>query len=154
LTFMVLCPPSFLTIPLMDVEIGSEGFYPLWSVVALMNAVLYAIIGAPYVGLRKKREGQRRAKDTALGNTNKSGPPQKAGPIRQEKEEMEERLQKILRERGLLARHAELLILSGQVKVNGRVVRELGTKADARKTGLRRRGEPSNRRRGDACTFC
>ncbi len=57
LTFMVLCPPSFLTIPLMDVEIGSEGFYPLWSVVALMNAVLYAIIGAAYVGLRKKREG-------------------------------------------------------------------------------------------------
>jgi len=41
----------------MDVEIGSEGFYPLWSVVALMNAVLYAIIAAAYVGLRKKREG-------------------------------------------------------------------------------------------------
>src|SRR6266849_8014944 len=57
LIFMVLCPPSFLTIPLIDVEIGSEGFYPLWSVVALMNAVLYAIVGAAYVGLRKRREG-------------------------------------------------------------------------------------------------
>ncbi|MGB2899061.1 MAG: hypothetical protein WBB89_07340 [Candidatus Acidiferrum sp.] len=57
LMFMVLCPPSFLTIPLIDVEIGSEGFYPLWSIVALMNAVLYAVIGAAYVGLRKKREG-------------------------------------------------------------------------------------------------
>jgi hypothetical protein len=54
LIFMILCPPSFLTIPLIDVEIGSEGFYPVWAIVALMNAALYAVIGAAYVGLRKK----------------------------------------------------------------------------------------------------
>jgi len=57
LIFMILCPPSFLTIPLIDVEIGSEGFYPVWTIVALINAALYAVIGAAYVGLRRKREG-------------------------------------------------------------------------------------------------
>ncbi|SRR5216683_6763294 len=53
---MILCPPSFLTIPLIDVEIGSEGIYPLWTIVALINAALYAVIGAAYVGLRRKRD--------------------------------------------------------------------------------------------------
>src|SRR5580698_1358637 len=45
---------------------------------------------------------------------------------------MQERLQKIIGRAGIASRrHAEQLILSGQVRVNGRVVRELGTKADA-----------------------
>ncbi len=44
---------------------------------------------------------------------------------------MLERLQKIIAHAGIASRrHAEQLILSGQVLVNGRVVRELGTKAD------------------------
>ncbi len=44
---------------------------------------------------------------------------------------MQERLQKIIARAGIASRrHAEQLILSGQVRVNGRVVRELGTKAD------------------------
>lgn len=43
-----------------------------------------------------------------------------------------ERLQKIIAHAGIASRrHAEELILSGQVKVNGKVVRELGRKADA-----------------------
>ena len=54
---MILCPPSFLTIPLIDVEIGSEGFYPFWTIVALVNAALYAVIGPAYVALRRKRDG-------------------------------------------------------------------------------------------------
>lgn len=42
-----------------------------------------------------------------------------------------ERLQKIIAHAGITSRrHAELLIQSGQVRVNGRVVRELGSKAD------------------------
>ncbi len=42
-----------------------------------------------------------------------------------------ERLQKIIARAGIASRrHAEELIVSGQVKVNGEVVRELGTKAD------------------------
>src|SRR2546425_255981 len=49
---------------------------------------------------------------------------------------MQERLQKIIARAGIASRrHAEQLILSGQVRVNGRVVRELGTKADAARDG-------------------
>lgn len=44
---------------------------------------------------------------------------------------MQERLQKIIARAGIASRrHAEQLIVSGQVKVNGKLVRELGTKAD------------------------
>ena len=53
-TFMILCPPVLLTFPLLDVEIGTGGFYVLWMVVALLNAGLYLVIGAAYLGLRKK----------------------------------------------------------------------------------------------------
>ncbi len=45
---------------------------------------------------------------------------------------MQERLQKIIARAGIASRrHAEQLIVSGQVRVNGHVVTELGTKADA-----------------------
>jgi 23S rRNA pseudouridine2605 synthase len=44
---------------------------------------------------------------------------------------MQERLQKIIARAGIASRrHAEQLIVSGQVKVNGETVRELGSKAD------------------------
>jgi 23S rRNA pseudouridine2605 synthase len=44
---------------------------------------------------------------------------------------MQERLQKIIARAGIASRrHVEQLILSGQVRVNGKVVTELGTKAD------------------------
>lgn len=44
---------------------------------------------------------------------------------------MRERLQKIIARAGIASRrHAEQLILSGQVRVNGKTVTELGTKAD------------------------
>src|SRR5437899_7450476 len=43
----------------------------------------------------------------------------------------QERLQKIIARAGIASRrHAEQLIVSGQVRVNGEVVTELGTKAD------------------------
>src|SRR6185295_6589196 len=45
---------------------------------------------------------------------------------------MQERLQKIISRAGISSRrHAEQLILSGQVRVNGTTIRELGSKADA-----------------------
>jgi 23S rRNA pseudouridine2605 synthase len=54
---------------------------------------------------------------------------------------MEERLQKIIARAGIASRrHAELLITSGQVLVNGRVVRELGSKADASKDRIEAAG--------------
>src|SRR5277367_5215449 len=44
---------------------------------------------------------------------------------------MQERLQKIIARAGIASRrHAEQLIVSGQVRVNGKVVNELGSKAD------------------------
>lgn len=44
---------------------------------------------------------------------------------------MKERLQKILSHAGICSRRkAEELIQAGQVKVNGRVVKELGSEAD------------------------
>jgi len=47
---------------------------------------------------------------------------------------MQERLQKIISQAGVASRrHAEELILAGKVKVNGQVVKELGTKADLSK---------------------
>ena len=43
--FMILCPPSILSIPLIDVEPGSTDFAILWSVIGLVNSGLYAVIG-------------------------------------------------------------------------------------------------------------
>jgi hypothetical protein len=54
-TCMILCPPSWLMIPLIDVETGTGGFYVIWVVLALLNAGLYAVIGTAYVGIRRKR---------------------------------------------------------------------------------------------------
>jgi len=55
--FMILCPGSFLTVPLIDVETGTGGFYVIWTLVALIDAALYAVIGSGYVRMRKKHEG-------------------------------------------------------------------------------------------------
>ena len=47
---------------------------------------------------------------------------------------MEERLQKVLAKAGMASRrHSEELILNGKVKVNGKVITELGTKVNAAK---------------------
>jgi 23S rRNA pseudouridine2605 synthase len=55
---------------------------------------------------------------------------------------MQERLQKIIARAGIASRrHAEQLILSGQVRVNGRVVTELGTKADVAKDRIEAAGK-------------
>ena len=60
--FIVLCPASLLFAPLFAgffeaAAVGTSLFYVLWSFVGLINAVLYAFVGAAYVGLRKKTKG-------------------------------------------------------------------------------------------------
>ena len=64
---------------------------------------------------------------------------------------MLERLQKIIGRAGIASRrHAEQLILSGQVRVNGLVITELGTKADVEHDRIEAAGklvEPNNERR-------
>jgi 23S rRNA pseudouridine2605 synthase len=55
---------------------------------------------------------------------------------------MLERLQKIIARAGIASRrHAEQLILSGQVRVNGRVITELGSKADAKEDRIEATGK-------------
>jgi 23S rRNA pseudouridine2605 synthase len=57
-------------------------------------------------------------------------------------EYMLERLQKIIARAGIASRrHAEQLILSGQVRVNGRVITELGSKADAKEDRIEAAGK-------------
>jgi 23S rRNA pseudouridine2605 synthase len=58
---------------------------------------------------------------------------------------MSERLQKLIAAAGIASRrHAEELISSGQVTVNGKVVTELGTKADAERDHIKVRGKLIN----------
>src|ERR1700722_11563434 len=55
---------------------------------------------------------------------------------------MQERLQKIIARAGIASRrHAEQLILSGQVRVNGQVITELGSKADAKEDRIEAAGK-------------
>ena len=55
---------------------------------------------------------------------------------------MLERLQKIIARAGIASRrHAEQLIVSGQVRVNGRVITELGSKADAKEDRIEAAGK-------------
>ena len=58
-TFL-LCPAALLCAPLFATAFeaaaaGTSLFWVLWTLVALINAVLYTLIGAAYVGLRGKR---------------------------------------------------------------------------------------------------
>ncbi|RJX22906.1 MAG: rRNA pseudouridine synthase [Desulforudis sp.] len=54
-----------------------------------------------------------------------------------------ERLQKILARAGLASRrHSEEIILAGRVSVNGKIVRELGVKADPSRDDIRVDGKP------------
>ena len=48
---------------------------------------------------------------------------------------MEQRLQKVIADAGVASRRkAEELIVDGRVRVNGRTIRELGTKVDPEKS--------------------
>lgn len=61
---------------------------------------------------------------------------------------MEERLQKILAQAGIASRRkSEELIVAGRVKVNGKVVRELGVKVDPAKDAIEVNGKPIEKER-------
>jgi pseudouridine synthase len=58
--------------------------------------------------------------------------------VRAAESTMEERLQKLIARAGIASRrHAEQLILAGEVAVNGRVVKELGSRADPERDTVR-----------------
>jgi hypothetical protein len=54
---LLLCPGSLLFVTAIDIEPQTAGFALMWLIVGLINCAVYAVIGAAYVGLRKKREG-------------------------------------------------------------------------------------------------
>lgn len=58
---------------------------------------------------------------------------------------MEQRLQKLIAHAGIASRrHAEEMIKAGEVTVNGKVIQELGTKADPEKDHIKVRGKLIN----------
>jgi hypothetical protein len=50
----ILCPPALLSIPLIDVEVGTSGYRIMWAVFVFMNSALYAVIGSVIGKLRWK----------------------------------------------------------------------------------------------------
>ncbi|HKI00196.1 MAG TPA: hypothetical protein VJ999_13930 [Candidatus Sulfotelmatobacter sp.] len=56
ITFMIFCPPSLLSVPIIDAEVGSRGFYFVWGFIGLLNAALYAAVGAMIFGRRQKSD--------------------------------------------------------------------------------------------------
>jgi pseudouridine synthase len=64
---------------------------------------------------------------------------------------MQERLQKFISQAGVASRrHAEDLIVAGKVKVNGEIIKELGTKVDPATDKVEVNGPASTRRQGEA----
>jgi hypothetical protein len=53
-TSVFLCPPSLSSILFIDAEPHTSGIVVVWSVIGLMNAALYAAIGAGIVRYLKK----------------------------------------------------------------------------------------------------
>lgn len=47
LAFAILCPPSLLSITIIDAEPGTGAFYAVWLVIAVLNSAFYmAVAGA------------------------------------------------------------------------------------------------------------
>lgn len=53
--FVVLCPPSLLSVAL-DPEVGSRAFYFLWIIIGILNGALYATIIALISRRRKSAD--------------------------------------------------------------------------------------------------
>ena len=51
---LILCPPSLLCLWYCGHDVATGFAAAIWSVIGPLNAALYALIGAAYVGLRKK----------------------------------------------------------------------------------------------------
>jgi hypothetical protein len=52
--FLVLCPPSLLSIVFRSVEVGSNAFYFIWIIIGVLNGALYASLRA-LLGNRLRR---------------------------------------------------------------------------------------------------
>ena len=55
---MILCPPQFLLVACIDCEaIGLDGFI-VYSIIGILNAALYSVIGALVGRLRKTKSSE------------------------------------------------------------------------------------------------
>jgi hypothetical protein len=54
---LILCPGSLLFVRAFDIEPQTTGFVFMWLIIGLINCAVYAVIGAAYVGLRKRPDG-------------------------------------------------------------------------------------------------
>jgi len=52
--FIILCPPSLISIPIIDAEVGTSGFFFLWTIIAVLNALFYASVAAVVTRRLKK----------------------------------------------------------------------------------------------------
>jgi hypothetical protein len=50
---MILCPPQLLFTFCIDCEVIGWGGFIMYSIIGVLNAALYSVIGALVVGLRK-----------------------------------------------------------------------------------------------------
>jgi hypothetical protein len=50
--FVILCPPALLITPFHEAMKAKGGSYLIWSMIGLLNAGIYAAIGAAIIGLR------------------------------------------------------------------------------------------------------
>ncbi len=54
---LFLCPGALIFVTAIDIEPQTTGFAIIWLVIGLINSVIYALVGAAFVGLRRKQEG-------------------------------------------------------------------------------------------------
>jgi len=52
--FLVLCPPSLLSVLCIDCEVGTGAGIFMFSIIGLLNSGLYAALGAAYLVFRKE----------------------------------------------------------------------------------------------------
>jgi len=76
--FIAVCPTSLLSIPFIDAEPGTSGFYFIWSIIALLNSALYAFIGAA-VARRVRKNNPRHWRNIAVTPTTRLRMPMPSG---------------------------------------------------------------------------
>ena len=57
--FVILCPPSLLSVPFVDIEVGTRAFYFMWTVIGLLNAAVYATVSALIARRKKSADSPR-----------------------------------------------------------------------------------------------
>jgi hypothetical protein len=49
---MILCPPQLLFVLCIDCEVIGMGGFIMYSIIGVLNAALYAVVGSVFVGKR------------------------------------------------------------------------------------------------------